>query len=326
MKKRQLVIVGALVTSTLLNVPQATAQEDTAGVLKNKKGYVILPQKGDVALGFNAVPILDLVFQTLSRNFNGTTGSLVNYTSGTNYQVTGKYFLDSKTAVRARFGVNTLSATEVNQVQDAVAMDKAQHGTQDDINAASLMRVDDKRKYSQNNILFNIGLEKRRGHARLQGVYGAELGIGNYNEKESITYGNAFSDQYNVQYTTNFASSSVGVQMPTSTRVTRTLDRRITGGFSVGLRAFVGIEYFIAPKISISAEYGWGYAIRTQRREILTREVYNNGENGPEVFNEEVDVNPHRNTRGFSIDNNNGIIGSSTLGGGSGAITLLFHF
>ena len=29
--------------------------------------------------------------------------------------------------------------------------------------------------------------------------------------------------------------------------------------FGVILRAFIGAEYFIAPKISITAEYGWGF-------------------------------------------------------------------
>lgn len=327
MKKKRLLIAGALVTSMLLGVPHVSAQQDTAGLLKNKKGYVILPQAGDIALGFNAVPVMDLVFQTLSRNFNGTTGNLVGYTSNTNYQITGKYFLDAKTAIRARFGINTLSSSETNRVQDAEAWHKATLGTADDRNAASLIRVEDHRKYSSSSILLNVGIEKRRGHARLQGVYGAELGIGNSNEKETITYGNQFSDQYNVEYTTNFTSFATALQTPTPNgRVTRTLDRRITGGFSVGLRAFVGVEYFFCPKISIAAEYGWGYAIRTQRRELLTREVYNNGENGPAVLIEDVDINPNRNTNGFSVDNNNGIIGSQTLGGGSGAITLLFHF
>jgi hypothetical protein len=49
---------------------------------------------------------------------------------------------------------------------------------------------------------------------------------------------------------------------------------------------------------------------------------------------EEVDVDASSNTRGFSVDNNNGnafsmnntAIGATSLSGGAGALTLYFHF
>jgi hypothetical protein len=333
MKKNSL-IVTALLSSMLLAAQEPASGEDQ--VLKNKKGNEILPKKGDIALGFNTIPILDMFLGTLNRAtpFSGS-GNIVQYNSNTNNQITGKYFLDAKTAIRVRFGINTLSGSVTNQVQDAEALYKATLGTADDIAAASLLKVDDKLTFSKNNILLSVGYEKRRGYRRLQGFYGAELGIGNTGSRQAVTYGNAFSDQYAVEFTNNFNSLGVTTNIPTNPgRTTRTLESKNRGGIRVGLRGFVGIEYFIFAKISIAAEYGWGYAITTRRAAKSEREVYNNGQNGPSVFNETVEVDSKETLRGFAVDNNSGSIfslnntlgGNTALNGGAGSLTLLFHF
>lgn len=332
MKKRTLVI-GLLMTS-IVSLAQDSSSEEQ--VPKNKKGNEILPKAGDIGLGFNTIPILDMFLGTLNRAtpFAGA-GNVVQYTSSANNQIVGKYYLDAKTAIRVRFGFNTLSGSITNQVQDAEAMYNARNGTQDDINAASLMRVDDKLTFKKNNILFSVGYEKRRGYRRLQGFYGAELGIGTNGSSQKVSYGNAFSDVYPVEFTNNFNSFNVTTQSPTvAGRVTRNVESKNTGGFRVGVRGFVGIEYFIFTKISIAAEYGWAYSITTRRAAKSTREVYNNGQNGPEVFEETVDTDSKERLRGFAVDNNNGnafsmnntLGGNTALSGGAGALTLIFHF
>jgi hypothetical protein len=62
--------------------------------------------------------------------------------------------------------------------------------------------------------------------------------------------------------------------------------------------------------------------------------VYNNGQNGPTVFTEDVNTDSREVLKGFSVDNNNGSIfsmnntlnGSTGLNGGAGALTLHFYF
>lgn len=336
MKKRVLIasalfsamFAGAQVTQTVTN----TGEDQ---VLKNKKGYDILPKAGDIGLGFNTIPILDLILGAINpaTPFSGS-GNVVNYTSNSNNQIVGKYYLDNKTAIRARFGLNTLGGSVTNQVQDAEAMYRATMGTADDIAAASLVKVDDKVTFVKNNILVSLGIEKRRGYRRLQGFYGAEIGFGKQGSTEKMTYGNAFSDVHPVEFTNNFNSFSTSIQNPLSARVERTTETKNTGGFRVGLRGFIGIEYFVFSKISIAAEYGWGYSIAAKRKSTSEREVYNNGQNGAAVFTETVDVDSKDVTRGFSVDNNNGspfslnntLGGNTALSGGAGALTILFHF
>jgi hypothetical protein len=338
MNKKQVLIASALCISMLAGAQDVVGTQTNTGedqVLKNRKGYDILPKEGDIGLGFNTIPILDMFFGAINRvtPFAGS-GNAVQYTNNSNNQIVGKYYLDKQTAVRVRFGVNTSAGSITNQVQDAEAMYKATLGTQDDINAASLLRVDDKATFVKNNVMLSLGFEKRRGYRRLQGFYGVELAFGKTGSSEKYSYGNAFSDVYPVQFTNNFNNFSTSTQNPLTGRITRNVESKNTGGFRVGARGFVGIEYFVFSKISIAAEYGWGYSIATRRKSKVEREVYNNGQNGPAVFNETVDVDSKQVQRGFSVDNNSGSVfslnntlgGNTALNGGAGALTIIFHF
>jgi len=353
MKKKVLLVTALL--STMLTYAQEPKKEGGSHCaacacddeVLNKKGHHILPKKGDIALGFNAIPAMDLLFNSLryvsimgnsAPVANNVAGNTNSYVQGSNNQIVGKYFLDDKTAIRARVGLNTLSGSMINRVQDAEVMYAATLGTAEDIQAASLIRVEDKIKYSKSNIMFTVGYEKRRGYRRLQGFYGAEFGIGETHAKQSVTYGNAFSDVYNVNYTSNFnlgfGAPVVSNQGPTSGRTVRNLDTKERGGIRLGLRGFIGIEYFVFTKISVAAEYGWGYSITTRRGVKSTQEVFVNGQNGPTVFQEEVNQDNSEKTKGFSVDNNSGSIfsmnntlgGNTALNGGAGAVMLIFHF
>jgi hypothetical protein len=330
--KKNVLIVAALFSTMLTQAQEASSDE----VVKNKKGYEILPKAGDIGLGFNAVPVLDAITNMVRLNQAvGAQNSNINsYVQGSNNQIVAKYFLTAKSAVRVRLGVNTLSGSFVNQVQDAEAMYNATLGTADDVAAASLLKVDDKLKYSKSNILFTAGYEMRRGYRRLQGFFGGEIGIGGTSARQDVTYGNNFSDQYPVQYTSNFNGSTISTQNPSNTRVTRNLYTRERGGIRLGLRGFIGVEYFVFAKISVSAEYGWGYSFVTRRGQTSQREVYQVGQTGPSVFKEELDIDSSEKTKGLSVDNNNGSIFSmnNTLGantalnGGAGALSIIFHF
>ncbi|MBA3665407.1 MAG: hypothetical protein H0W61_14525 [Bacteroidetes bacterium] len=329
--KKNVVLITALL-STMLTYSQESGDE----VVKNKKGYEILPKAGDIGLGFNAVPLMDVVANMIRFNqpVGGTNGNANQFVTGSNNQIVAKYFLTAKSAIRVRFGVNTLSGSFTNPVQDAKAMFNASLGTADDIQAASLIRVDDKLRYSKSNVLLTVGYEMRRGYRRLQGFYGAELGVGGTSARQSVEYGNSFSDKYPVQFTNNFNSASVTTQNPSSTRITRNLDARNRGGIRLGIRGFIGIEYFVFAKISVGAEYGWGYSITTRHAQTSNQEVYQIGQAGPSVFTEEIKTDNSEKTKGFAVDNNNGNVfslnntlgGNTALNGGAGAISIIFHF
>jgi hypothetical protein len=330
---KKVLIVTALISSMFVQ-----AQEQASGdeVVKNKKGYEILPKAGDIAIGFNTIPIIDLVFGTLSRNpaYNGA-GNIVSYTQNSNNQIVAKYFLAANSALRIRLGVNTLAGGITNRVQDSKALYDASFGTPEDISAANLVRVKDEISYRKSNWMISAGYEMRRGYRRLQGVFGGEIGFGGNSASQTVEYGNAFSDQYSVQYTTNFNAGFVANHNPTAPgRQIRNVENNFRGGFRMGLRGFIGIEYFIFAKISVAAEYGWGYAFTTRGRQTLKQEVYTTQGGVSKVIVEELNQDSNENTRGFSVDNNNNnpfsmnntLNGNTALSGGAGALTLLFHF
>ena len=94
------------------------------------------------------------------------------------------------------------------------------------------------------NITVGGGIMKYRGKGRLQGYYGAEAGV-------------------------NTSSGSVSVS-GTETKAPSTL------GFYG--RGFIGAQYFVAPKVSIGTEYGWGPAFnKTDDNSSFSLDVDNMG-------------------------------------------------
>src|SRR5690606_8549988 len=109
-------------------------------VPKNKNGHEILPKEGDIGLGFNTIPILNFFMDAVTGNPGGSGSDVVGYTHNVNNQITGKYFLKRKLAVRARVGVNSLSGSITNRVQDSRALYEASLGTPEDVEKASNLR------------------------------------------------------------------------------------------------------------------------------------------------------------------------------------------
>jgi hypothetical protein len=79
-------------------------------------------------------------------------------------------------------------------------------------------------KTNSTSVALGAGIQNFRGHGRLQGFYGAEAGVGFSNGKTAV--------------------NSIETETPNA--------------FGVNVRGFLGAQYFVAPKVSLGAEYGWG--------------------------------------------------------------------
>ena len=148
MKKSKLVLV--LFLSFTFSI---IAQEN----LISKSGNQILPEKNEWAFSIDASPFLDYV-----GNFIGGDGLNVapkfNLLSG-NQVLLGKYFVDSKTAYRIGFRLghnSTSTTTKVSKIPSTTPT----------------IYVEDILKLSDTNFGLTVGLEKRIGKTRLQGLYG----------------------------------------------------------------------------------------------------------------------------------------------------------
>ena len=242
------------------------AQDDN--VLTNKNGAAILPAAGDWGLGFDAAPILNYAGNMLNGSTMNSMGAAFD---NSDFAISGKYFNDATTAYRAslRIGMGSMS------------MDQLYGGANGDslTNTTSM---------SSNAIVLGGGIEKRRGHGRLQGYYGGEMLIGLGGSKDSYTYAEALSN---------------------NNPFSRTMEEDYGSSFGIGVRGIIGVEYFILPKISLGAEYGWG----------LTFASIGQGSTTTESWNGTAAVTTTTNTGGGSI------FGIDTDNNG-GAIRLMFHF
>lgn len=248
-------------------------------VLTNKKGLAILPEKGDFALGFGA----NSFFTYFGNMFNGSTN---NTSPGTafatpNQSIFGKYMKSDNMAYRVyfRFGV-------VNNTNSTNVPDKSP-------GAATGSTVTDVQKTKNNNTGLGFGIEKRRGNTRLQGFYGGEVFLNSSSGFDTrTTYGNAIENE--------------------DTGVVRTTIINSGSAFSIGVRAFAGIEFFIAPKISIGGEFGYGPAFIFRGPNEVTLESYD--KTTSTLNTTKVSTSPK--SRGFSMDTDNY----------NGIIKLLFYF
>ncbi len=85
--------------------------------------------------------------------------------------------------------------------------------------------------------------------------------------------------------------------------------------FGIGVRGFVGVEYFFAPKISIGGEFGWGINFLSTAKGSSETEVWD----GTGVKTTETES---AGDSQFHVDTDN-LAGVDNL---DGSINLLFYF
>ncbi len=235
--------------------------------LTSKKGEPILPEAGDYMIGIDANPFLNYAGNFFGKNDLAGAGNVAptwnflnNGVNGTN-MIVGKYFKDANTAYRVgiRLGIN--NQTTKSEIADLSS-------TAPTFPTLPTMK-EDVYKNSNKAIGITVGLEKRKGKTRLQGFYGADFMLWGSSQKEKYTYGNTIDVNsttglavVSAANTTNFGSNltTIAGSGATSGRVT---EKKTGNGLGIGLRAFIGAEYFILPKISIGGEFGWGIGFMT---------------------------------------------------------------
>lgn len=292
MKKTVLTVLGALMLAVSVN-----AQNEP---LKNKNGHIILPQKGDYALGFNAVP----VFNFIGNAFNGNNG---NNSMGQNKFVSafggntifGKYFLADNAAARIDFGFEVNKSNFKNEVFNDYA------------NSPDSLVIDTY-KFSNQRYVLGIGHEWRFGKGRVQGFGGASVYYTyQANTNRAYSYGNAHTNGNASPTSTEWFSNGAVNTASTGPKGERILSEKGGAVNGVGARLFTGIEYFFAPKISVGAEFGWKIGGEITSKSHITTERW-------DTFNSE------------KVTKTKTTLGSSSFRAGldnfGGALYLMFHF
>ncbi|HET6226633.1 MAG TPA: hypothetical protein VFF27_10160 [Bacteroidia bacterium] len=306
-----------LAVSLICGISGAFAQD-----LTSKKGEPILPEAGDWAISMSADPI----FTYLGNAFNGSqnhAGPNTNFLG--NQTIIGKKFIDEKSAYRAIVRVGFINVTLKNLVKD-----DAQNGMT--INFPDQQgQVQDKLSLRGTNVGLGVGKEWRRGKTRLQGYYGADAMVWVSAYSAKYKYGNIMSES-------NVASTTGGTQTTTPTTTVwvnpdsvtvgpaaaRTLKKSDGIVLGIGVRGFIGAEYFILPKISIGAEYGWGLGFQVQAK---GKELTQAGGGSPNSVAEIQTETAGRTIFGADTDINRGnIFGFGNAASGNASLKVTFHF
>lgn len=318
-----------LMSAFALGLTTANAQD-----LTSKKGEPYLPESGDWSVGIDATPM----FEYLGRLGSAANAAPTWNNYGLRQSITGKYFKDASTAYRATIRLGVSNQKDRKSVNDFVAPTAFT-----DALAENGGTKFDQMKKSTRNIVLGLGLEKRKGKTRLQGIYGADLFVWGGSTKENYKYGNkltqtddaatGFNENLDADgpaaYTTDFGTNVVtAIPGYTNVDAARVLKRKTGGNIGIGVRAFIGAEYFIAPKISIGGEFGWGVGYQINTKNKATYDAEGTGASGTQVAKELEVKDPVNGGSSFLIDTDRNASNSAAynLLGGTGTIRINFHF
>lgn len=263
--------------------------------MTNKNGVNILPEAGQFAIGFDALPFLRFA----GNMFNGNTNNSVSAAfpnfggSGNGGTLYGKYFLSETMAIRGRVGIFQSTVQTVNRVM---------------MDGQSQTNIEVEDEMITHNFDFELGggIEFRRGKGRLMGVYGGEIFVNTNAFNRSYAYGNALTADNQAPTTSNFGTGNI---ISAGQRVTSAI---AANSFGVGARGFAGVEYFFAPQISLGAEFNLGIAYTGTNRSARVTEEWD--DTNAAVL-EITDLNAGTLTN-FGI----------ATGVWGGSINLMFHF
>ncbi len=290
--------------------------------LTSKKGEPILPEAGDWSIGIEATPFLDYAGNFFGKT-NKNNAPTWNFLNGNNV-IVGKYFIDANKAVRGGLRLGFNSNTERQMVADRAAASN----TTVTFPSADLMK-ENEWKSSNNGIGLTGGIEMRKGKTRLQGFYGGEVGIFFGSSKDVFTYGNGLvasgTSQVAVSNDDAFTGANNIEAAPPIQGVVgsaRATERKNGSTFIFGLRGFVGAEYFVLPKISIGAEFGWGIGFTSRGKETTTWESIgaSSGATSNTVGTTTIEGSKKGSSFGLDTDNIN------NLWSPSAALRMNFHF
>lgn len=226
-----------LLTTFLFLGSLSAFSQDTQDLDRDKKGRYILPEAGDIGLGIEAGPFL----RYAGNFFNSTQDNLdpsLLFKYGQSLYV--KLFLDEEIAFRLSLGLTTFHNTDRRYVRDDNAFFN---------NPLSNDVIVDKKTYYFADYLLGFGIEFRRGYNRLQGFYGGGLFAGWEQNNTKYLYGNPYSQFFPTPTSYDFGDNLLA-------NGDRVISFTEGNKISAGLNAFIGIEYFVLPKISVGGEVG----------------------------------------------------------------------
>jgi hypothetical protein len=215
-------------------VAAMTASAQTGEITSNR-GENWLSQSGDWGLTFDATPLLNYTGNLFNGNTNNGGVGLNNFFNSTSSNGS-QVVIGGKKLIDANTAYRGRVRIGFGSSKTTDLVDIAPLPNPIPAFPNPIPQVEDVTKTNFLAVQLGAGLEKRVGSTRVVGVYGGELNIDNQGQ-----------------------------------RVTEAKQGSL---FAVGLNGFVGVEWFAAPKLSLSGEYTWGLALSSEGYTETTTEYW----------------------------------------------------
>jgi hypothetical protein len=218
MKKILLTVTLAAMASLAIAQQTTVIIVEEDVVLTTKRGTPILPTAGNWSFSVDASPFLRYAGNIFGAAATAPTFNNPASAFDGSAMLSGKYFMTDSRALRARLVFAHESGSIITHVPDADG--------NDDYKNVKTER--------ETNIQLWLGMQNAIGTgSRLVGYYGAEAGLMYSAGREVNKWGDDKNDP--------------GRHLKTT-----------WSGFGIGAGVFTGVEYFVAPRISVGGEIGWG--------------------------------------------------------------------
>ncbi|MDR1878198.1 MAG: hypothetical protein LBQ64_01380 [Bacteroidales bacterium] len=242
----------------LCGISNSFAQEENKKDRGNKDFSEILPHGGDFALGMDVVNLVKTINNSITNANSGN--SVVAFRS----DFFGKYFLNTRNALRFRLGIGLNNSTNRAFVRDDAA------NLLNPITNDPLLEIKtvDVRKLRNTTLELGIGYEYRRSLWRVQGYVGAEIFGGTILHKNTFEYGNPMTETN--QQPTFDPLTDLNNPLPNLLGY-RPLQSKGGNTLTAGAALFVGADIFLCRNLSIGAEFNLeGRYNRTGELNMLT--------------------------------------------------------
>lgn len=266
-------ILYLLLIGLLFPFAAVVAQEKSSAKAGKGTSLDYLPAQGDWSLGVDVSPLLKYFGTMFSDAGSGDLKALggTPFIEGSgfaekdktlvpNVSVMGKYFLSNHLALRANIGFK-------------VGLENKNYYAWDDrelaVNPLGEKKVENCLKQSREGVSVLLGAEYRKGKSRVQGVFGAGLLFAFMNDRLEYSYGNEMT-------TVNQLPSGSVTDYPRIPNRYRVLSKYNTGAnFYTGLTGSAGVEWFMAPKVSLGAEVNMSVYYLFGMQTYIESEGYN---------------------------------------------------
>lgn len=236
----------------------ASAQNEQ---IQNKNGVDLMPVSGEWSIGVG-MPL---------QNMGSWIGNMFGYTNNNSFLnstyinsplfntvgvgVHGKYMISDDNAIRMGIYNAGSDNTQSFEVYD------------DRVNDPDSTVVDMIRS-NQSTTFLTGGYEFRRGKSRVRGIFGGDAVLSwRSNTHFHYTYGNNLG-------ASNLTPTQAGAMPAYNANWGRVVEDINGRTFGIGVRAFAGIEYFIAPKICVGTEFGWTARFEVSGKSTTTYERF----------------------------------------------------